>query len=122
MRPESAKYLYDIREALDAIIEFTTGCDFERYASDNLRRSAVERKFEIVGEAFAQLARCDPATAGRASEHARIIAFRNILIHGYADVDSRIVWDIVTTKVPTLRNEVVALLAEAERDPAGSET
>ena len=115
MQPESAKYLYDVREAVDRITEFVSGCDFERYTRDELRRSAVERQFEIVGEALAQLARRDPAMVARISEHRRITAFRNILIHGYADIDSRIVWDIVTTKLSALRSEVVSLLAEAER-------
>ena len=50
--------------------------------------------------------------AERISEHSRVIAFRNILIHGYADVDHRLVWDIVQTKLPVLRDEVEALLKE----------
>jgi uncharacterized protein with HEPN domain len=40
----------------------------------------------------------------------RIIAFRNLLIHGYADIHDRLVWDIVDTKLPLLRREVAALL------------
>ncbi|MGH9474490.1 MAG: HepT-like ribonuclease domain-containing protein [Terriglobales bacterium] len=39
------------------------------------------------------------------------MAFRNILIHGYADVDDRIVWDIIETKLPTLRREITEPLA-----------
>jgi len=75
-------------------------------------RSAVERQFEIIGEALAQLVRLDEALASRISEYRRIIAFRNILIHGYAEVDHRIVWDIVESKLPRLRREVAALLEE----------
>jgi uncharacterized protein with HEPN domain len=75
-------------------------------------RSAAERQFEVIGEALAQLARLDEALVARVSEHQRIIAFRNILMHGYADVDDRIVWDVVETKLPRLRLEVQALLAE----------
>jgi len=74
-------------------------------------RAAVEREFEIIGEALARLAKQDEGLASRIGEHRRIIAFRNILIHGYADVDDRLVWDIVETKLPALRREVAALLA-----------
>ena len=112
MRHESAKYLYDAQEAASRVLEFTLDCDFARYAKEVMLRSAVERQLEIIGEALAQLARRDPALAARISEHARIIAFRNILIHGYAEVDSRIVWDVVTTKLGTLRCEAESLLRE----------
>lgn len=77
---------------------------------DALLRSAVERQFEIIGEALARLARLDETLASRISEYRRIIAFRNILIHGYADVDHHIVWDIIESKLPTLRREVTTLL------------
>jgi uncharacterized protein with HEPN domain len=69
-----------------------------------------ERQFEIIGEALAQLARLGESLAARISEYRRIIAFRNILIHGYAQVDDRLVWDIVETRLPALRREVAALL------------
>ena len=50
-------------------------------------RAAVEREFEIVGEALSQLAQLDPAVADRISDYRRIIAFRNLLIHGYGQID-----------------------------------
>jgi len=75
-----------------------------------LLRAAVERQFEIIGEALRRLAKEDAATATRISGHSRIIAFRNILVHGYADLDDRIVWDIVQSKLPTLLREVESLL------------
>lgn len=75
-------------------------------------RSAVERQFEIIGETLVQLSRLDEALAARISEYRRIIAFRNILIHGYAQVDDRIVWDILETKLPILRREVRMLLEQ----------
>ena len=76
-------------------------------------RSAVERPLEIVGEALAQLARVDPATASAIGEYQRIIAFRNILVHGYADIDHHIVWNVVERKLPILRREAEALLSQA---------
>jgi uncharacterized protein with HEPN domain len=76
-------------------------------------RAAVERQFEIIGEALVRLARLDEGFVARISEHRRIVAFRNILIHGYADVDDRLVWDVVQSKLPLLLREVEGLLAES---------
>lgn len=112
MLVEAKKYFYDIAEAADAIAAFTGSKTLADYKSDSMLRSAVERQFEIAGEALAQLSRLDESLAKRISEYRRIIAFRNILVHGYAQVDDRLVWDIVETKLPALRREVAALLEE----------
>lgn len=76
-------------------------------------RSAVERQFEIIGEALAQLTRVDEPLASRIAEYRRIIVFRNILAHGYAQIDDRLVWDIVESKLPGLRHQVMGLLEDA---------
>lgn len=110
MRLEAKKYLYDIQQAASRIAEFTSGKRLENYRADPMLRSAVERQFEIIGEALAQLAKIDPALVQRISEHRRIIAFRNILIHGYAEVDDRLVWDIIESKLPILLSETETLL------------
>ncbi|HKZ01128.1 MAG TPA: HepT-like ribonuclease domain-containing protein [Pyrinomonadaceae bacterium] len=112
MRLEANKYLYDIQQASGRVAEFTAGKQFQDYQGNAMLRAAVERQFEIIGEALAQLLKLDEKLAARLSEHRRIIAFRNILIHGYADVDDRLVWDVATTKLSVLRREVDALLSE----------
>ena len=66
-------------------------------------RSAVERQFEIIGEALNQLSKVDPEVASRIPELRRIVAFRNILIHGYATVDDALVWQALVDKLPGLR-------------------
>lgn len=109
MRLEVKKSLYDIQQAAGLLGEFTTGKRFDDYERDPMLRAAVERQFEIIGEALARLARIDEAVAARISEYPRIIAFRNLLIHGYADIDNRLVWDVVEAKLPTLRREIAAL-------------
>lgn len=106
---ESKKFLYDMQRAADLLAEFTEGKCFEDYAKDAMLRAAVERQFEIIGEALAQLARLDESLAAQITEYRRIISFRNILIHGYAQVDARIVWDIVESRLPALRRDVTAL-------------
>jgi len=112
MRLEARKYLYDIRQAADLLAAFISGKAFTDYEADAMLRAAVERQFEIIGEALAQLAKLDEGLASRISEYRRIIAFRNILIHGYADVDDRLVWDIIETRLPALHRQVTALLEE----------
>ena len=96
-------------------MEFVANKSFSEYASDLMLRSAVERQLEIVGEALSQLARTDPATASQISEHKRIIAFRNILIHGYAEIDQRIVWNVLELKLPIVHRQAEALLTAGER-------
>jgi uncharacterized protein with HEPN domain len=110
MRLESKKFLYDIKQATDLLDEFAQGKTFQDYVKDALLRSAIERQFEIIGEALSQLAKIDPSTASEISDHQRIIAFRNILIHGYAQVDDRVVWNVLATKLPGLKCQVTALL------------
>ena len=112
MEVEVKKYLYDIQQAAQRVTKFTAGKTFDDYEQDAMLRAAVERQFEIIGEALAQLAKLDQTIVARISEHSRVVAFRNLLIHGYADVDDRLVWDIVQTKLPVLSREVEALLKE----------
>jgi len=95
MRIESRKYLYDIVRAAKLALGFMAGKTFPDYSVDPMLRSAVERRLEIVGEALAQLAKTDPATASQTGEYQRVIAFRNILIHGYVEIDHRIVWNVL---------------------------
>jgi uncharacterized protein with HEPN domain len=110
MRLESKKYLFDILQAAKKLQQFSQDKAFPDYEADALLRSAVERQFEVIGEALRRLAKDDPETAERIDEHQRIISFRNILIHGYAEIDDRLVWDILRSKLPKLLKQVESLL------------
>ena len=112
MRLEAKKRLYDIQGAVELLTEFTAGKGFGDYERDAMLRAAVEREFEIIGEVLARLAEHDADVAGDITEYRRIIAFRNMLIHGYASVDDRLVWDVVEAKLLVLRREVEALLGK----------
>lgn len=71
MRLEARKYLFDIQVAADSIAAFCAGKNFGQYRGDELLRAAVERKFGIVGEALARLAKDDPTVAARIPEYSR---------------------------------------------------
>lgn len=111
MRLEARKVLQDIQIAADRIGRFTAGRNFEQYLGDEMLRSAVERQLGIIGEALSRLSKDDPEVAAAIPDRARIIAFRNILIHGYATVDDRIVWGVVETYLDALRASVRQLTA-----------
>jgi uncharacterized protein with HEPN domain len=114
MRLESEKLLDDIRRAADLILSFVRGKDLADYSADSLLRSAVERQFEVIGEALNRLRKTDSAVADQITYISRVIAFRNILIHGYDLVDQEVVWDVIETHLPVLRQNVEALLAEGQ--------
>lgn len=112
MHHDAKTYLWDIQNATDAILRFVAGLDAQEFEAAELVHSAVERKFEIIGEALRQLARLDPHLASRIPDMRDIIAFRNILIHGYAVVEHNQVWRIAQSSLPNLKVAVAALLAE----------
>lgn len=103
MRLETKKSLEDVRQAAELILQFCAGKSFADYERDSLLRSAVERQFEIIGEAVNRLTKTDDAIASGLPEAPRIVAFRNILIHAYDIVDNNVVWDVIQHKLPTLR-------------------
>lgn len=112
MQGDPKAYLWDAREAIDAIMAFVQGRTREEFLQDLMLRSAVERQFEIIGEALGQLSRRDQTLTDQIPDLPRIIAFRNILVHGYAVVDSERVWRVVHESLPELRQAVDLLLRE----------
>ena len=114
MRLESLELLEDIRQAADLIEQFTADRNLRDYTNDPMLRSAVERQFEIIGEALNRLAKSDAATVGRIGDYRQVIAFRNVLIHGYDAVEDQVVWDAARNKLPTLNALVRTLLDENE--------
>lgn len=65
-----------------------------------------------MGEALNQLSKIDTEIVSKITDYKKVIAFRNLLIHGYAEVDDRLVWNIVETKLPALLTEVNDLISE----------
>lgn len=109
------KYLFDINESCELLLQFTVGKTFSDYSTAPMLRSAVERQFEIIGEALGQALHLDPSLSSRISNTGRIIAFRNRLIHGYASIADEIVWGILEANLPTLQKEVATLMRELNK-------
>ena len=52
MKLEALKYLHDIQHAVNLLNEFTSGKSYADYEADSMLQSAVERQFEVIGEAM----------------------------------------------------------------------
>jgi len=114
MQSESPKHLEDIRDAAAFVLETTSEVNVQQYLENRLLRQAVERNFEIIGEALNRLRKGDAETAQRIGDTPRIVAFRNILAHGYDSIDHEIVWHLIQQDLPDLVRVVEGLLGEGE--------
>ena len=81
-----------MRDSADAISRFVAGRSIEEYLADDMLRSAVERQFEIIGEALRRLEKDCPELAARIPDVRSAIGLRNVLIHGYATIDDPTIW------------------------------
>jgi uncharacterized protein with HEPN domain len=112
MSRDPRSYLEDVVGASNAILSFVEGADENRYVRDDMLHSAVERKVEIIGEALSQLSKHHPQITARVERFREIIAFRNLLIHGYTAVRHDRVLDITRRSLPTLLASAERLLEE----------
>lgn len=98
---ETLLLLQDIHNSIINILEFTKNMRFEMYVSDLKTKHAVERNFEIIGEA-----------ASRVPENYKLIYpsvewrilkdFRNFIIHEYFGINNEIIWDTIQFRLPQL--------------------
>jgi uncharacterized protein with HEPN domain len=111
MDNEIKKYLFDIRESINSIHEYLGAKrDFKVYMTDKMLRRAVEREFEIIGEAMSRIEKLDSTI--EISSKRQIISMRNRVIHGYDKIDNEIIWGTIIRHLPVLKIEIDNLLAE----------
>jgi uncharacterized protein with HEPN domain len=103
----------DALTACGLVQQFLEGQTYERFVSDQLLRSAVERQLEIIGEALNRAVRADASLADAIPQSSRAIGFRNILAHGYDSVSTAVVWSIASESVPTMERVLSRLLFSA---------
>lgn len=108
MSEEVKKYLWDILQAIARLEQATNTITFEQFSNDMLRINAVERNFEIIGEALKRIMNIQadiPIT-----DHAKIIGMRNIIAHNYDLVEPVTLWGTIKKNIPVLKEEIKDLL------------
>jgi uncharacterized protein with HEPN domain len=106
------KLLFDAILAAEAAISFVAQVDAAQYRSDLLRRSAVERQLEILGEACARLAKEEAKLFEHLPDARLAIGLRNRIIHGYDGIDDETVYRTVVDDLPGFVLALRARLAD----------
>lgn len=104
-----ATSLWDMAEAIRRIQEFTRDRTLNEYLESILMQSAVERQFEILGEAARRISpefqQSHPEIDWRGA-----IGLRNVIAHRYEQIEQETLWIILSTTLPDLLIQVEALL------------
>ena len=105
----------DILGAIAAIERHLDG-DKTEFERDELRQAWFLRHLQIIGEAARALP-MEVRTMAPGIPWPKIIGMRNVLVHGYFDIDTDIVWQAVTNDVPALKSAILSLLGRVESQP-----
>lgn len=106
--------LFDALSACKYIIDFTSSISYEDYLNDAKTRFAVERQFEILGEAINRVKKLSPDLLDKITDWQEVIAFRNIVIHAYDKLNDGIVFDAAINDIPTLHDELENILKDLD--------
>jgi uncharacterized protein with HEPN domain len=106
------KWLYDIKLAIDEIESFFINekMDFFEYQKNLMRKRAVERNLEIIGEATNRIIKRDSSHITKI----KIIGLRNQVIHAYDNISDETIWAIIINHLPLLKIDISTLLKENE--------
>lgn len=104
------KYLQDILDAIEEMEGYFVGYPkrFDVFEKDLLRRSGVERKVEIMGEAINRILKKDPEFP--LPDAKEVVKTRNRVIHGYDSVEPEFLWGLVLRHIPKLKADIKAIL------------
>ena len=112
MFPSNIELLRHILEETSFILDSTTGKSKEDVINDPILSRALVRSLEIIGEASNKV---DPDFKSMYPhvEWRKMSGTRNRLIHDYFGIDYDIVWDIIISKLPDLKNDISEIISES---------
>ncbi|MBW8079255.1 MAG: DUF86 domain-containing protein [Gallionella sp.] len=112
------EYLDHIADRIARIERATSHADLADFRSNQDLQAAIERYVEVIGEAAGKLSQQTRDLAPDVP-WSQLIGARNVIVHGYAEIEPDRIWDIVKSHVPSLRVAVERLrrlLNEQERE------
>jgi len=109
MSKKNLMYLKDINKAIESIMIFIQGMNFEQFKNDDKTSSAVIRKFEIIGEATKKIPNVIKEKYTQIPWK-DIAGMRDKLIHAYSEVDLNLVWKTIHQRLPELKSFIDDIL------------
>ena len=107
--------LLHIIDAIGHVLKFTAGKSLDELSKNTIEYYGIIKCIEIVGEATYKLSSqfkdAHPETPWRVIEK-----MRHVLVHGYYQVDSRIVWTVIQNDLQPLRNQIDSILSNTNWD------
>ena len=107
--------LEHILDAIDIILERTKGLSYEKFISDKILYGGIVYYTMIIGEAAYKLSlafvESHPKVPWR-----DIADMRHHLVHGYYQVDSKIVWAVIQNDLTPLQSQITSILEETNWD------
>ena len=109
-------YLNDILEAITDIETFLKDQNYHLFENDHMRRNAVVRSLEIIGEATKNIPD-DVRSRNVDLPWKRMAGMRDKLIHGYFGVDYESVWAVAIERLPEIKPLIQKMIDEAKNGP-----
>ena len=104
-------WFLDIKVCIEEIFDFMGDRrDFIAYQNDKMKKKAIERNLEIIGEAMNRILKVD---ANFPLDNAKnIVGTRNRIIHSYDNISDEVIWTIIVRELPLLKKQVDELITE----------
>ena len=98
----------DILESIELIESYVANMNFEEFKKDRKTIDAVIRNFEIIGEAARNIPK-EIRNKFTDIDWKGIIGLRNRVVHEYFGVSLTIVWEIIKSDLPVLKDKIKQL-------------
>lgn len=105
--------LTHILDEINYLLKNSAKLEFQDFINNETLKRSFVRSLEIIGEAIKNLPQNFRNNYPEVSWK-EIAGLRDVLIHRYAGVDYKAVWDIVKTKIPKLKSQIERILKEIE--------
>ena len=99
--------------AIDRILRYTKGKTFQDLVDDDMMYYAAVKNIEIIGEA-ANMLTGDFQTSHQETPWKMVKGMRNYIVHEYFQIDSAVVWDVVSNELTTLRSQIERYISETD--------